>query len=131
MHLGKDDGAIAQARERFKGILGASSYADLQRAKDLESLGVDYVAFGAFFSSLTKPNAPLAPLEILESAKASLNIPICAIGGISTQNIHLLKNANMCAVISALWQYKIQDSPLEIKCQNIYHNALALIQPLE
>lgn len=131
LHLGKDDGAIARARERFKGILGASSYADLQRAKDLESLGVDYVAFGAFFSSLTKPNAPLAPLEILESAKASLNIPICAIGGISTQNIHLLKNADMCAIISALWGCKIQDSPLEIKCQNIYNNALALIQSLE
>lgn len=131
LHLGKDDGVIAQARERFKGILGASSYADLQRAKDLESLGVNYVAFGAFFASPTKPNAPLAPLEILESAKASLNIPICAIGGISTQNIHLLKNADMCAVISSLWQCKIQDSPLEIKYQNIYHNALALIQSLE
>lgn len=131
LHLGKDDGEIKEAREKFKGILGASSYADVQRAKLLESLGVDYVAFGAFFASPTKPNAPLAPLEILESAKASLNIPICAIGGISTHNIHLLKNADICAVISALWQYKIQDSPLEIKCQNIYRNALALIEALE
>lgn len=131
LHLGKDDGVIAQARESFKGILGASSYADVQRAKDLESLGVDYVAFGAFFASPTKPNAPLAPLEILESAKAILNIPICAIGGISTQNIYLLKNADMCAVISDLWKSKLQDSPLEIKYQNIYHNALALIQSLE
>ncbi|MCX2716622.1 thiamine phosphate synthase [Helicobacter sp. MIT 21-1697] len=131
LHLGKDDNEFMEARARFSGILGASSYGDLERAQSLERLGADYVAFGAFFASPTKPNAPLAPLEILESAKATLSIPICAIGGINTTNIHLLKNANMCAVISALWQHKIQDSPLEIKYQNIHRNALALIQSLE
>ncbi|TLD82151.1 thiamine phosphate synthase [Helicobacter sp. MIT 05-5293] len=124
LHLGKDDGEIPLARARFKGILGASSYADLQKAKDLESLGVDYVAFGAFFPSPTKPSAPLAPLEILESAKGALKIPICAIGGISTYNIHLLKNADMCAVISSLWQnYQGKNDSL---AQAIYHNACDL-----
>lgn len=131
LHLGKDDGEISLARARFKGILGASSYADLQRAKNLESLGVDYVAFGAFFPSPTKPNAPLAPLEILESAKAALKIPICAIGGISIHNIILLKNADMCAVISALWQCESHNVSLEIRCQNIYRNALTLSQALK
>lgn len=131
LHIGRDDGEFSRVRERFSGILGASSYGDLQRAKILESLGADYVAFGAFFPSPTKPNATAAPLELLLQAKQTLKIPICAIGGISTQNIHLLKNADMCAVISSLWQCKIQDSPLEIKYQNIYHNALALIQSLE
>lgn len=130
LHLGKDDEEISLARAHFKGILGTSSYADLQRAKDLESLSVDYVAFGAFFPSPTKPNAPLTPLEILESAKAALKIPICAIGGISTHNIHLLKNADMCAVISALWQCESQNASLEIRCQNIYRNALALLGKL-
>ncbi len=131
LHIGKDDGEFSRVRERFSGILGASSYGDLQKAQILESLGADYVAFGAFFPSPTKPNATAAPLELLPQAKQTLKIPICAIGGISTQNIHLLKNADMCAVISSLWQCKIQDSPLEIKYQNIYHNALALIQSLE
>ena len=127
LHLGKDDGAIQNARERFKGILGASSYGDLQRAKDLESLGVDYVAFGAFFASPTKPNAPLAPLEILETAKASLNTPICAIGGISTHNIHLLKNTDMCAVISSLWEKDdTNKSPRTSIFENIYQNASTL-----
>lgn len=113
LHLGKDDGAFKVARERFKGILGASSYGDIQRAKNLESLGADYVAFGAMFASPTKPQATLAPLKILESAKAELKIPICAIGGISTSNIHLLKNADMCALIGDLWGKNLSTSHIQ------------------
>lgn len=126
LHLGKDDGEIIKARERFKGILGASSYADLSRAKELENLGIDYVAFGAFFSSSTKPNAPLAPLEILKSASSMLHIPICAIGGISNKNIYMLKNAHMHAVISSLWN---RDSTQTISQQldSINSNARALL----
>lgn len=103
LHLGKNDGEIMQAREHFKGILGSSSYGDISRAYSLQNLGVDYVAFGAFFSSSTKPNAPLAPIDILESASSMLHIPICAIGGISNENINMLKNAHMHAVISSIW----------------------------
>lgn len=103
LHLGRDDVAFKQARKHFGGLLGGSSYGDLARAKELESMGADYVAFGALFPSSTKPNAPLAPLEILSRAKDELQIPICAIGGISAHNIHLLKKADMWAVISSLW----------------------------
>lgn len=140
LHIGKDDGEFVRVRERFSGILGASSYGDLQKAKILESLGADYVAFGAFFSSPTKPNAKPAPLELLTQAKQTLKIPICAIGGISTQNIHLLKNADMHAVISSLWSHNIQDSStlesihtestLQNRLDSITHNAKALQKAL-
>lgn len=145
LHIGKDDGEFSRVRERFSGILGASSYGDLQRAKILESLGADYVAFGAFFPSPTKPNAKPAPLEILTQAQQTLKIPICAIGGISTQNIHLLKNADMCAVISSLWANNSQDSStlkstrtnpthtestLQNRLDSITHNAKALQKAL-
>ena len=143
LHIGRDDGEFSRVRERFSGILGASSYGDLQRAKVLESLGSDYVAFGAFFPSPTKPNAAAAPLELLIQAKQTLKIPICAIGGISTQNIHLLKNADMNAVISSLWANNSQDSStlestrtnstytestLQNRLDSITHNAKALQQ---
>ncbi|WP_295739166.1 thiamine phosphate synthase [uncultured Helicobacter sp.] len=145
LHIGKDDGEFSRVRERFSGILGASSYGDLQRAKILESLGADYVAFGAFFPSPTKPNATLAPLELLPQAQQTLKIPICAIGGISTQNIYLLKNADMCAVISSLWANNSQDSStpkstrtnpthtestLQNRLDSIAHNAKALQKAL-
>lgn len=134
LHLGKDDISITKARECFKGILGASSYGDVSRAKDLESLGVDYVAFGAFFPSLTKPNANVISTQILKTAREFIRIPICAIGGISTNNIHLLKNADMCAVISSLWvrSENLSEESLNSKrnlinhSMAIYHNACNL-----
>jgi thiamine-phosphate pyrophosphorylase len=45
--------------------------------------GADYVAFGRFFASRTKPDAPPAALELLARARAQLAVPICAIGGIT------------------------------------------------
>ena len=133
LHIGKDDAsspsALARVRQRFRGVLGVSSYGDLQRAKSLESMGVDYVAFGAFFPSPTKPNAPRAPLEILAHATAELTLPICAIGGISTNNINLLKIADMHAVISSLWGSGLLDSSskgLQSYLESIAHNVKAL-----
>lgn len=103
LHIGESDGDLPLIRKRFKGILGVSSYGDLARAQKMESSGADYVAFGAMFPSPTKPNAPRVGIEILQRAREALEIPICAIGGISRDNIRMLKNADMCAVISSLW----------------------------
>lgn len=126
LHLGKNDGEIIQARKHFKGILGASSYADLSRACLLQKLGVDYVTFGAFFSSSTKPNAPLAPLKILESTSSILHIPICAIGGISNENIHMLKNVHMHAVINSIWNRDITQT-ISQQLDSIDSNAQTLL----
>lgn len=103
IHIGKDDGDLPYIRKHFGGIIGVSSYGDIQRAHNAQSQGADYVAFGAIFPSPTKPNAPCVGTEILQHAREVLSIPICAIGGISKDNIRLLKNADMCAVISSLW----------------------------
>lgn len=103
LHLGKDDIAFQIAREKFKGILGASSYGDIKQAQVLQYMGADYVAFGACFPSSTKPHAPCITLDILETAKSNLAIPICAIGGITPYNISLLQVADMYAIINSLW----------------------------
>jgi len=107
LHIGKSDYEIfPQIRENFKGILGVSCYGDIEKAKYFESLGVDYVAFGSFFSSPTKPDSALVPLEILTKAKEELHIPICAIGGICTDNLDEImeQNPDMVAVISDIWK---------------------------
>ena len=85
VHLGKDDGSVREARLILgpDKIIGASCYDDLQLALDAEAHGADYVAFGSFFPSPTKPGAVAAPLTLLHEAKRSLNIPIVAIGGIT------------------------------------------------
>ncbi|WP_104758025.1 thiamine phosphate synthase [Helicobacter salomonis] len=104
LHLGEQDLPLNEARALFKGVIGVSCYGDLERAKQAQDQGADYVAFGACFPSPTKPNASCIDLEVLERAKACLKIPVCAIGGVNTQNIARLKHADMVALISALWQ---------------------------
>jgi thiamine-phosphate pyrophosphorylase len=104
VHIGKDDAALAHARTRLGqgAIIGVSCYNRLDLALEAEQQGADYVAFGAFFPSPTKPDAILASLELLRAAKAQLTIPTCAIGGITVENAQALVDAgaDMLAVIS-------------------------------
>lgn len=123
LHIGENDGDIASIRARFKGILGVSCYDSIKKAKVAKAMGADYVAFGAMFASKTKPNAKIAPLELLDKAKA-LDIPICAIGGINADNIALLHNAQMCAIISAIWDSPSPD--LSTRLESIAKNVSAL-----
>ena len=107
VHLGEDDDSIAQARDLLGGesIIGISCYNDLQRAIDAQSAGADYVAFGAMFSSTTKPNARSASYELIRTAKTQLDIPICAIGGIDGHNVAgvIVSGADMTALINGLF----------------------------
>lgn len=88
VHLGVTDGSITAARARLgpAAVIGASCGHDLQRAQAALQEGASYVAFGRFFPSRTKPDAPLAPLELLPAARRQLQAPICAIGGIHPDN---------------------------------------------
>jgi thiamine-phosphate pyrophosphorylase len=107
VHIGKDDAALTHARTRLGqgAIIGVSCYNRLDLALEAEKRGADYVAFGAFFPSPTKPDAIPASLGLLREAKEKLNIPICAIGGITLENGHTLveAGADMLAVISAVF----------------------------
>jgi thiamine-phosphate pyrophosphorylase len=106
VHVGADDGSIAAARERVgpDRIIGVSCYDDLARAKAAVAAGADYVAFGSFFASSTKPGARRADIGLLGRAKA-LGVPIVAIGGITAENAGELKRAgaDAVAVISAVF----------------------------
>lgn len=106
VHLGEHDGAIAEARALLGdgAILGASCYDDLQRARDAVAAGADYIAFGAFFPSATKPGARHAPIELLRDS-ALLGVPRVAIGGITPDNARPLVDAgaDLVAVISGVF----------------------------
>lgn len=107
VHLGEDDGELVQARSRLGAgrILGASCYQDPALADRAARAGADYVAFGSFFPSPTKPQARRAPPELLAQGKAVSGKPVCAIGGITVEYaLPLIKaGADMVAVISALY----------------------------
>ncbi len=104
VHLGKDDADIASARARLgpNAIIGVSCYNNLDYAIAAEKAGADYVAFGSFYPSPTKPNAVKAEPELIRQAKQRLSIPVVAIGGITADNGAPLveAGADMLAVIT-------------------------------
>jgi thiamine-phosphate pyrophosphorylase len=103
VHLGRDDGDIGAARRRLPGrILGASCYNDAELARRAIGAGADYVAFGSVFASPTKPAALRAPLALFATA---LEVPLCAIGGITVHNAPqvLEAGADLLAVVSDLF----------------------------
>lgn len=108
LHIGTLDEDLKIVKKNFRGLVGVSSYDDLKIAYKAQEERADYVAFGAFFPSKTKPKATPINQELLIEAKYKLNIPICAIGGIDQNNVFTLNNADMIAVISGLWQGDIQ-----------------------
>jgi thiamine-phosphate pyrophosphorylase len=106
VHLGEDDGDVAAARAELgpEAIIGVSCYDSLDRARQLALGGADYLAFGAFFPSPTKPHARRAPFELLRQT-AALRLPRVAIGGITPDNGGSLidAGADYLAVISAVF----------------------------
>jgi thiamine-phosphate pyrophosphorylase len=105
-HLGGDDGDVREAR-RVLGddmILGVSCYDELQRARRAADDGADYIAFGAFHPSGTKPGARRADIGLLRDS-AGFGLPRVAIGGITPTNAPALihAGADLIAVIGGLF----------------------------
>jgi thiamine-phosphate pyrophosphorylase len=107
LHVGREDAPLAELRRHFGGSLciGVSCYDDLARAERAQAEGADYVAFGAFFPSPSKPDTSRAPLHLLREARRRLQVPVVAIGGIRADNGAdlLAAGADALAVISALF----------------------------
>jgi len=95
VHLGKQDASVASARDRLgsQAIIGVSCYNQISLARQAQAQGANYIAFGRFFSSRTKPNAVHADIGLLTQAKKQCDIPIVAIGGINQKNAKQLVNA--------------------------------------
>ena len=107
VHIGAEDGNLSEVRTRLgpNKILGASCYNRFDLALTAQQAGADYVAFGACFASTTKPNAPIASLDLFKLAQAQLHIPTVAIGGITLTNVlqAIDAGASAIAVINAIF----------------------------
>ncbi len=106
VHIGREDAGLREARIILgpEKIVGVSCYQSLAQAREAQALGADYVAFGSFYPSPTKPQALRAPIGLLHEA-AELRLPVVAIGGITAENAAELieAGADAIAVISALF----------------------------
>lgn len=115
VHLGQDDGSIVEAVARLpQGVLiGRSCNNSLELAAQAVRDGANYVAFGAIYATDSKPEAGNIGLETLKLAQEKLNVPLCAIGGLTVENSKVVieSGADYCAVISDILGLPMYDIP--------------------
>ena len=108
VHLGQADGDAREARELLgrDAQIGVTCHASRHLAMEAGEAGADYVAFGSFFDSSTKPSAHRPQPEILEWWSRLFEIPCVAIGGITPANCGPLvrAGADFLAVSAAVWE---------------------------
>ena len=107
VHLGQGDGEIADARARLgaEAQIGVTCHASRHLAMEAGEAGADYIAFGAFYPSLTKASEHRAEPELLRFWSGIFEIPCVAIGGITPDNAGSLieAGADFLAVSHAIW----------------------------
>jgi len=107
VHLGQRDGDIRDARDLLgpSAQIGKTCHDSRHLAMEAGEAGADYVAFGAFYPTTTKPSDYRADPSILSWWASVFEIPCVAIGGITPENAAPLvkAGADFLAVCQAVW----------------------------
>lgn len=113
VHLGQSDTGLALARETLgpHAIIGITCHDQIALAEQASTAGANYLAFGRFFNSSTKPDAKPAKLDVLSQARARFVLPLVGIGGITLDNAEqvLQAGADNIAVIGGLFDGELAD----------------------
>lgn len=130
VHLGQTDGSLPDARALLghSAIVGATCHGRLDLAERAKADGASYVAFGRFFTSRTKPDAPAVPLDLIAQVRARVNLPIAVIGGITVENAPQLvaHGADLLAVVHGLFG---AETPADVTRRAKAFNALLKPHP--
>jgi thiamine-phosphate pyrophosphorylase len=107
VHLGQDDGSVADARRLLgpKAQIGVTCHDSRHLAMEAGENGCDYVAFGSFFPTFTKDARHRADPSILSWWVTLFALPCVAIGGITPANARPLVDAgaDFLAVCAGVW----------------------------
>jgi thiamine-phosphate pyrophosphorylase len=114
VHLGQQDGDVREARALLgpEAQIGKTCHDSRHLAMEAGEAGADYVAFGAFYPTTTKPSNYRPEPSILTWWSTLFEIPCVAIGGITPDNSRPLveAGADFLAVCQAVWG---KDEPAE------------------
>jgi thiamine-phosphate pyrophosphorylase len=110
VHLGQGDGGIAEARSLLGAgaQIGRTCHDSRHLAMEAGEQGADYVAFGAFYDTTTKPSHYRPTPDILRWWVTLSQLPCVAIGGIFPHNAAPLveAGADFIAVVRAVWEHE-------------------------
>ena len=106
IHVGQEDMDVQQVRRRVgDGMMIGVSVHSVEEARIAEKQGADCLGVGAMFSTSTKTDVDVLPLETLRAICAAVEIPVVAIGGIGKSNIKKLSGTGVdgVALVSAIF----------------------------
>lgn len=123
VHVGQSDMNAMDVRALIgpDKILGVSAQT-VEQAKLAKENGADYLGVGAVFPTGSKDDADEVSHEELKKICDAVDIPVIAIGGITSDNVIELSGSGICgiAVISAIFGQKdIENATLYLKKQTI------------
>lgn len=139
VHLGQEDleiMPIEKARQIVgeQAVIGVSAHASRHLAMEAGEQGADYVAFGAFFPTQSKPAEKIEKwgvpdLELVEWWSTYTVLPCVAIGGMTPANCAPLvaSGADFIAAITAVWNHP--KGPAEAVAE--FNRAIADARPLQ
>jgi thiamine-phosphate pyrophosphorylase len=108
VHVGQSDMPYADARKKVgpDRIVGVTCHDSRHLAMEAAEAGADYVAFGAFYPTQTKPSNYRPEPALLQWWSEFMTVPSVAIGGITPLNCAPLvkAGADFICVVSAVWQ---------------------------
>ncbi|MDE1896775.1 MAG: thiamine phosphate synthase [Rhodospirillales bacterium] len=108
-HVGQTDMQAKQARKILGNLtLGVTCHNSRHLAMEASEAGADYVAFGAFFPTITKQPPQMAEIDTLKIWAETMEVPCVAIGGITAENCTPLvqAGAEFLAVSNAVWNHR-------------------------
>ncbi len=106
VHVGIEDTEVSEIRKNVgKDFIIGATAKTVEQAQKAQADGADYLGVGAVFPSPTKTNAIRITPEKLTEICSSVSISVVAIGGISLENLHIIKGCGQSgiAVVSALF----------------------------
>ena len=116
LHIGDDELPVPVARQVLgpDKILGVTAKT-VKRALEAEEGGADYLGTGAIFPTTTKENAPITLISTLKTICQRVDIPVVAIGGLTSENIDQLIGTGIAGV--AVVRDLMQAEDIEAKTQ--------------
>lgn len=123
VHVGQSDMEALDVRKKLgpDKIIGVSAQTG-EQALLAQKHGADYLGVGAVFPTGSKADAEDVSHETLKAICEAVDIPVIAIGGITKENVHELKDSGICgiAVISALFAQKdIEQATKDLKVRTL------------
>jgi len=104
VHLGQEDMPIEIAKRMFPGKIIGISVSNVNETIEAQEKGANYLGAGSIFPTGTKKDSEVIGIDMLRNIMNVARIPVYAIGGITLENLDIIKRCNVrgVAVISAI-----------------------------